>query len=87
MEKSNLVLSIMANDILVFEGQQKIKTSLHFPKTLPCVCPDRYALFEKCDILLSDSFTFAVSHQKESGKLLEPLPMNQEVAFPLQSQT
>lgn len=67
---------------LVFEGKQKITIRLHFPKTLPCVCLNPYALFKKCDRLLSDSFTFAVSHQTESGELLEPLPMNQEVAFP-----
>lgn len=66
---------------LVFEGQQKIKISLHFPKTLPCVYPNHYSLFEKYDILLSDSFTFAVSHQKKSKTLLEPLPMNQETAI------
>ena len=73
--------------LLVFKDKRKkIKISLHFPKTLPCVCPNPYALFEKCDILLSDSFTFAVSHQKESEELLEPLPRNREVAFPLQSQ-
>lgn len=75
---------------LVFERQQqqqkKTKISLHFPKILPCVCPNSYALFEKFDILLSDSFTFAVSYQKEPEKLLEALPMNQEVPFPLQSQ-
>lgn len=71
--------------LLVFKYKKKIKISLYFPKTLPCVCPNPYALFEKCDIPLSDSFTFTVSYQKESEKLLELLCMNQEVAFPLLS--
>ena len=54
MEKSVLGLRIMSNDISSVWKKTtiiKIKIILHCPPTLPCICPDSYALFGKLDIL------------------------------------